>query len=385
MEKAIFAKRLVELMVERGESDSYIAKKTEISPSSLTKYKTGNIEIKSHNLCSLAEHFGVTTDYLLGRSDHRYPADSNLQIAAETTGLSDKAVAKLNGIKNLSVGDDDWYGSTLYQEISDLHLQDKRKMPLQFLSSIIENKALMDVLLVFYEYYITDQCYIKRRLTDEIYNRIKDYLKLEPISSVDQVLDNDFGAVEFQTNSCDIEMSDDEIIEAFHSESMQVKSALEENFRKCLYNFIDKSILWVGPTNAISEYIFRHGGMKTIAAEKIAAILRKTSEQIASTEADEYISDANNLLDTLWNSGILVQSMHESELWPTYDCAENNDAVTTPPSRVSDEKLMEAIFAEENEHIPFVRGELYTDVKEKISDELPTILKDLFVEVFQGG
>lgn len=44
-----------------------------------------------NNLCKLADHFGVSTDYLLGRSDIQ-TADADIQAACKTTGLTEKAI-----------------------------------------------------------------------------------------------------------------------------------------------------------------------------------------------------------------------------------------------------------------------------------------------------
>jgi len=44
-----------------------------------------------NNLCKLADHFGVSTDYLLGRSGIQ-TADANIQAACKTTGLTEKAI-----------------------------------------------------------------------------------------------------------------------------------------------------------------------------------------------------------------------------------------------------------------------------------------------------
>lgn len=50
----------------------------------------------------LADFYGVSADYILGRSDKRTP-DVNIQAVMEYTGLSSKAAEKLHKIKNMPI------------------------------------------------------------------------------------------------------------------------------------------------------------------------------------------------------------------------------------------------------------------------------------------
>ena len=66
-----FSLRLKEL---RKESDTKQTKMAEIlgcTPNHYQKIEYGKINVPSTNLMILADYFGVTTDYLLGRSDNR--------------------------------------------------------------------------------------------------------------------------------------------------------------------------------------------------------------------------------------------------------------------------------------------------------------------------
>ena len=64
------------------------------------EYKTDRVKkiagMSINNLCKLADHFGVSTDYLLGRTD--VPAvEPDMQTAIKTTGLTEKAIRSISG------------------------------------------------------------------------------------------------------------------------------------------------------------------------------------------------------------------------------------------------------------------------------------------------
>nr|WP_319488491.1 helix-turn-helix transcriptional regulator [uncultured Caproiciproducens sp.] len=66
-----FAKRLKSIRTERGLTQQKVADGVGIHRSLLTYYERGENEPSAHTLCSMADYFGVTTDYLLGRTDRR--------------------------------------------------------------------------------------------------------------------------------------------------------------------------------------------------------------------------------------------------------------------------------------------------------------------------
>lgn len=61
----MFADIFVEVMTESKESMYKISKKTGIPDTLLSRYKNGKSSPSSKNLKILADHFNVTTDYLL--------------------------------------------------------------------------------------------------------------------------------------------------------------------------------------------------------------------------------------------------------------------------------------------------------------------------------
>ncbi|MCT6891076.1 MAG: helix-turn-helix domain-containing protein [Lactobacillus sp.] len=59
--------RIASLRKEKNLSQNATAKKLNISTSTLSMYETGNREPNNEILSKIADFFGVTTDYLLGR------------------------------------------------------------------------------------------------------------------------------------------------------------------------------------------------------------------------------------------------------------------------------------------------------------------------------
>lgn len=71
-----FSNRLIALRKERDMTQTELAKATYIQRSTLSGYETEGKEPNFETLCSLADYFGVTTDYLLGRSNARTNNDA---------------------------------------------------------------------------------------------------------------------------------------------------------------------------------------------------------------------------------------------------------------------------------------------------------------------
>ena len=66
----IFAERLFELRTERGISQATLAKQLQVSCSVVCYWETDKSEPTAPNLNKLADYFGVSVDYLLGRKDY---------------------------------------------------------------------------------------------------------------------------------------------------------------------------------------------------------------------------------------------------------------------------------------------------------------------------
>ena len=65
----VFAKRLAELRAEKGISQAQLAKLIDSSASIVCYWETDRSEPTAPYLVKLADFFGVSLDYLLGRSD----------------------------------------------------------------------------------------------------------------------------------------------------------------------------------------------------------------------------------------------------------------------------------------------------------------------------
>ena len=66
----VFAERLLELRKEKAISQALLAKNLEVSRGVICYWKTDKSEPTAPNLVKIADFFGVTVDYLLGRSDY---------------------------------------------------------------------------------------------------------------------------------------------------------------------------------------------------------------------------------------------------------------------------------------------------------------------------
>lgn len=64
-----FSKRLEEEREERGWTKAYVAEKVGVNYSTYNNWEYSGREPKYEDLVKLAELFGVTTDYLLGKTD----------------------------------------------------------------------------------------------------------------------------------------------------------------------------------------------------------------------------------------------------------------------------------------------------------------------------
>ena len=66
-----FGTRLRELRKERKLLQRQMAELLQITDVHYRRIEAGKVNIPSLTLCTLADYFGVTTDYLLGRTDER--------------------------------------------------------------------------------------------------------------------------------------------------------------------------------------------------------------------------------------------------------------------------------------------------------------------------
>lgn len=70
-----------------------------VSSQAINQYRLGTARPSLENLCKIADFYGVTTDYLLGRTEVK-AINENVMTAAKTTGLSEKAVSLLQTFRD---------------------------------------------------------------------------------------------------------------------------------------------------------------------------------------------------------------------------------------------------------------------------------------------
>lgn len=88
------SKRIVSLREEKGETQQELANAIGITRQSLSRYEIAARTVSVEVLGALAQHFGVSADYLLGLSDVR-SVEQDMQTACEVTGLSEKAIENI--------------------------------------------------------------------------------------------------------------------------------------------------------------------------------------------------------------------------------------------------------------------------------------------------
>lgn len=77
---------LAELRTEKGVYQKELAVYLNVSIGTISNYEKGIHFPDLNTLCKLADYFGVTTDYLLGRTEYRYNPDTlNRPIAKDYT------------------------------------------------------------------------------------------------------------------------------------------------------------------------------------------------------------------------------------------------------------------------------------------------------------
>ena len=66
----ILAERIKELRTERGLSPRALAKKPDVSKSIISYWESDKVAITDVNIVKLADFFGVSCDYLPGRTEY---------------------------------------------------------------------------------------------------------------------------------------------------------------------------------------------------------------------------------------------------------------------------------------------------------------------------
>lgn len=87
--KEAFSERLKELLEDKDVSQARLAKAMETTPQAISSYVKGKTTPDYDMLCSIAEYFGVTTDYLLGVSHTLSDEESAILDEMKSSGAVD--------------------------------------------------------------------------------------------------------------------------------------------------------------------------------------------------------------------------------------------------------------------------------------------------------
>lgn len=66
----IFSKRLKELRIEKNLKQSDLAQVLKVSSRTISFYENGKRECNFNTLLKISDYFGVSIDYLLGKTDY---------------------------------------------------------------------------------------------------------------------------------------------------------------------------------------------------------------------------------------------------------------------------------------------------------------------------
>lgn len=94
-----FGERLLKLREDRNETQLDLANAIGITRQSLSRYETNERTPNIDIIYSVAKHYNVSTDYLLGLSQVQ-SLDNDIQIACKVTGLSDESIKNLKLIES---------------------------------------------------------------------------------------------------------------------------------------------------------------------------------------------------------------------------------------------------------------------------------------------
>jgi transcriptional regulator with XRE-family HTH domain len=100
---APFARSLRDKLKERGMTNKELAEHLGVSQQAVNLYTAGNSMPTVDKIVKIAEFFGVSVDFLLGRSRAAAP-DDFIQEAVRRYGLSEGALRALEGFNNASGG-----------------------------------------------------------------------------------------------------------------------------------------------------------------------------------------------------------------------------------------------------------------------------------------
>jgi len=110
--------RIRELREERDWSQREFAKRVGINYSVVNRIELGKRNVEDHELAKIADVFGVTTDYLLGRTDNPNPPDDDDKELGTLAKISQ--FIKEYGIEQMGLFDIEKWKTLSEEEIKEI-------------------------------------------------------------------------------------------------------------------------------------------------------------------------------------------------------------------------------------------------------------------------
>lgn len=181
----VFATRLRDLMEQTKTTQGTLAKESGCSRQAISQYMDGSSMPNVDKLLCIADHFGVSTDYLLGREEKKNKKELQ-HIVSEYTGLSEEAIKELRECINTE------YYTDLVPDYQNLWIMETIPDFKEVLNQIIESGCMRKVVGLISDYYrsmemATDVCNDLLKPLEEInsHNRISGTDKMEIIEPLE--------------------------------------------------------------------------------------------------------------------------------------------------------------------------------------------------------
>jgi len=142
-----FPTRLRQLIEDSGQTQEFIAKQIEVNRQSIGQWKDGTTAPDVYTLVKIANHFGVSADYLLGLTNVQ-SNKTDIKSVHEKTGLLDMAIENLisenvSQIGNTSILSELLSKEHFYKLLYDIHnLVNAKIKKLLYEKTIEENPSL---------------------------------------------------------------------------------------------------------------------------------------------------------------------------------------------------------------------------------------------------
>ena len=117
--------RLIETRKKKGFSQKYVALSVGVAPSIVSRWESGLKSPSRESYAKLADLYGVTVDYLLGRSDEEMPVTSEGLSNDELKLLQDYRSLNPEGQEKVIGYIDDLLSSTKYIKMHQIGMVDK--------------------------------------------------------------------------------------------------------------------------------------------------------------------------------------------------------------------------------------------------------------------